>query len=102
MDACMRSYGKEECSAHPRRTDHWLSIKSGYRSRADDYARNGGHGELGWLFVFRNKRGTEDNFGVCPNDPHIGGKLGVHISWERIPRRYTTERTTWRRQTFLN
>ena len=88
------SYGEKEYLFRTRSTDRWLCLESTYRSRPDDYARNGGHGEFGWLFVFWNKCGTEDNFGICPNDPHIGGKLGIHVSRERIPRRYTTERTT--------
>ena len=89
------SYGEKQPLFVLRRANTWPFFEGRGSRRADEHARNGGYGELGRLFVFGNKCGTQDNLGVRPDDPHVAWKLELNVSWKRIPSRYTTERTAW-------
>src|SRR5205085_11723666 len=55
---------------------------------ADEYARHGGDGELGWISILGDKRGTKDDFRIRSNVPHVSGKLDLHVSCQRLPRGY--------------
>src|SRR5262249_34942779 len=66
--------------------------------RSGDHAGNGGDGEFGWVFIFRNEYRAEDNFRVGTNDPYIARKLDFDVSCEWLLDRHPTERAARFRQ----
>ena len=89
-------YGEKQHLSVACNANVQLLVDCRFGPRADEHARDDGHGKLRRLFVVGNKHRTQDNFGIHPNDPYLVGKeLELNVSWDRFPGGNTTERPTW-------
>src|SRR5206468_948500 len=75
-------------------TGAWFRFLRAFGVCANEDAGHDGNGEHGWISIFRDKRRTEDYFGVRSHDPHVARELDFDGSCEWFCCGYPAERPT--------